>query len=132
MKHIKQYKREYSRKHRQSIAYKKYRSSIRGICVAACHNTKIRSNRKGIKFNLDSDYIESIFPKDQICPILKVKLSVSKRQQDKYSPSLHRIDSSKGYIKGNVIWICDLANRMFSNANKKELKLFRNYLNNNL
>ena len=50
-------------------------------------------------------------------------------KQDKFTPTVNKINPKKGYIKGNVEFICQLANLMLANATKKELKLFKNYLN---
>ena len=41
-----------------------------------------------------------------------------------FSPSLDRIDSTKGYVPGNVWVISNKANRMKSNAAAEELIIF--------
>ena len=56
---------------------KKYNQSIRGIAVTACKASKRRANSKNLPFDLTSDYLESIFPKNCICPILGYKMKVS-------------------------------------------------------
>jgi hypothetical protein len=44
------------------------------------------------------------------------------------SPSLDKIDPEKGYVKGNVMWMSQLANAMKNNATKEELKQFANWV----
>jgi hypothetical protein len=82
---------------------------------------KNRATRLGIEFNLD---ISDIVIPDK-CPILGIELA-SKRMSGPCasSPSLDRIDSSKGYIKGNVWVISHKANSMKSNANIEEMLAF--------
>jgi hypothetical protein len=86
---------------------------------------KNRSKTRNYECNLDVEYLKSIYPNNNKCPILNIKLVRSRNGngQDN-SPSLDRIDSNKGYIKGNVMFMCQLANRMKNNANIKQLKLF--------
>lgn len=67
-----------------------------------------RSKKSGLEFNIEISDV--IIPTH--CPYLKVPI---------VSPSLDRIDNSKGYIKGNVEVISLKANRMKSNATFKEL-----------
>ena len=44
------------------------------------------------------------------------------------SPSLDRIDSTKGYIKGNVMMMSILANRMKNNATPEQLVKFSKFM----
>ena len=48
---------------------------------------------------------------------------------DNCSPTLDRIDPSKGYIKGNVEFVSSLANKMMSNASGKDLVRFSKWIN---
>lgn len=82
---------------------------------------KDRANKKGLEFNLTEEDI--VIP--MLCPYLKLPLSFSlgNGYQDT-NISLDRIDSSKGYIKGNVEIISVLANKMKANASWEQLERF--------
>jgi len=80
---------------------------------------KIRSKQSGLEFNIAVDDI--IIP--EFCPILNIKLKQGKRGLFT-SPSLDRIDPSKGYIKGNVAVISILANMMKNKATPEQVLLF--------
>jgi hypothetical protein len=83
----------------------------------------VKSERE---FNIS---IEDIIIPD-ICPILNIKLNMNSGKSGAYrnSPSLDRIDSSKGYTKDNIQVISQLANAMKSSANKLELLAFANWV----
>lgn len=85
---------------------------------------KGRAKRKGIDFNLDINDI--IIQKE--CPILKVPYIRGTKGNYSYSPSLDRIDNSKGYIKGNIQIISSLANTMKNSASTDELIQFAKYI----
>lgn len=82
---------------------------------------KKRALVKGLKYNLSIDYLTSIFPKDNICPVLgtKMEFNVGSIQT---SPSVDRIDPKKGYVKGNVAWVSYRANSIKQDATIEELE----------
>jgi hypothetical protein len=89
-------------------------------------NAKIRAKNKNIPFEIDSFYLKEIFPKDNMCPVLKVKFEygyTSKTKINKsYAPSLDRIIPSKGYVRGNCIIVSDIVNRIKQDATPEQLE----------
>lgn len=71
---------------------------------------KARANKKGREFSIELSDIQ--IPK--VCPVLHIPMT---------SPSLDRIDSSRGYVKGNVRVISKRANQLKNNATVEEMKL---------
>lgn len=57
-----------------------------------------------------------------VCPILGIPLFVAGRKQTDNSPTLDRIDSSMGYVKGNVWVISWRANRIKKDGTLEEFK----------
>lgn len=84
------------------------------------HRTRLRAESKGLEFNIDEGDI--VIP--EICPILEVPIVVGTKGEYEYSPSIDRIDNSKGYIKGNVQIISKKANSMKNSATPAELMTF--------
>lgn len=87
---------------------------------------KTESKSKGIEFNLTEDYLKSIWT--GICPILDYKLVLygDKSRWVKESAQLDRIDPTKGYTIGNVVWLSAEANRLKDNLNLEKIeKLYR-------
>lgn len=89
-----------------------------------------RATKKGIPFNLTSQYIKSIWPANNRCPVLDVPLRVSKGLPSDTSPSLDRIIPKKGYVRGNVIIVCNKANIIKAHASPKEIWRVFKYYNN--
>ncbi len=71
----------------------------------------------------------------EICPVFGKKLDFEHAGgiigRNPYSPSLDRIDNSKGYTKDNVRIISWRANALKSDATKTELQLIIKYLEEN-
>jgi hypothetical protein len=65
------------------------------------------------------------YPK--VCPVFRIELDWGMNGHQPNSPSLDRIDSTKGYIKGNVMLMSHQANSMKSNATPEELNQFSRY-----
>jgi hypothetical protein len=87
---------------------------------------KARALKKNLPFDIDLAYIRSIVPSH--CPVFNLPLEWSLRRglgpvSLPNSPSLDRIDPSKGYVKGNVWIISNRANAIKNDASHEELKL---------
>ena len=87
---------------------------------------KGRATRKGMEFNLDLSDIQI----PDYCPILNIKLESHRGSSggQPNSPALDRIDNNKGYVKGNIMVISNLANQMKASASKEELILFAKWV----
>jgi hypothetical protein len=57
----------------------------------------------------------------EFCPLLGIRLVRGAKSNRDFSPSLDRIDSSKGYVPGNVWVVSYRANRIKNNATPDEL-----------
>lgn len=86
---------------------------------------KANSVRRGIDFTVDFCDVE--FPTH--CPVFGIELDYFTDQgfQDN-SPSFDRIDTTKGYIKGNVSIISMKANRIKNNGTAKEHRLIADFI----
>lgn len=85
------------------------------------NTTKLNAKAKGIPFDLDVDYILSIYPKDNLCPVFGTELAFGCTEGRNNSPSLDRIIPSLGYTKGNIIIVSLKANRIKQNASPEEI-----------
>ncbi len=81
---------------------------------------KSRAKRKNRDFSIE---ITDILIPD-LCPVFGVPLV----EDTEYAPSIDRIDSSKGYIKGNIQIISKRANLLKNNASVEELEKILLYL----
>ena len=85
---------------------------------------KQRAKRKELEFDIDINDI--VIP--YVCPVLDIPLQRNEGRQQFNSPSLDRIDNSKGYVKGNIMVISNLANIMKSYASPYELVKFAQWV----
>lgn len=94
-----------------------YRRKLKNRLLNAA---RARARKYGYEFDLTLDDI--IMPK--YCPLLGIEMFVTESRKGKKhsSFSLDRIDSSKGYIKGNVWVISMMANSMKSDSNYEDFK----------
>lgn len=78
------------------------------------HGVRQRAKDKNYKCCITLEYLKDIWEKQNgTCPYTGWKLNpvyFSSKGVDKYSASLDRIDSSKGYIEGNVQFVSVMAN----------------------
>lgn len=88
------------------------------------NRAKQRAKEKNLEFNINISDI--IIP--EFCPALGVPLIRAKGKPDNNSPTLDRIDNSKGYVKGNIQVISHRANTLKSNGSLHELKKITQYM----
>lgn len=69
------------------------------------NNAKRRAAANGWDFDLDVEHLLSIFPASGVCPLSKELMVWGSEDGVGNSPSIDRIDWSKGYEKGNVWFI---------------------------
>ena len=79
---------------------------------------KKRAEQKGIPFNIEVSDINI----PDVCPLTGAKIETGRVSSKPSSPSLDKINPSKGYVKGNVWVISHLANTVKSNLTLKELQ----------
>lgn len=107
---------------------KKYYSSKRGHLSAFKSHAMQRAKASNVPFDIDLEYLESIATTH--CPVFKQEFRWG-RHHGKYTdftPSLDRIVPELGYIKGNIVFISVLANRIKNNATEKELYAVADWL----
>lgn len=94
----------------------------RNPCAIKFARLKWRADKAGIPFDLDIDDVEW----NEVCPILNIPLNydVSRGGIFDDTPTFDKIYPEKGYVKGNVRIISDLANRMKSSATPEQLERF--------
>ena len=82
------------------------------------------ANRRKIEVSITKKYIFNIYKKqNKKCSLTGEKLYFTKLKSNYHrytTASLDRIDSSKGYIKGNVQWVCKKINMMKQQYSQKE------------
>jgi hypothetical protein len=90
--------------------------------IATTRHRRIRKDLEQkweIADDVTTDYLYKIFPKDGICPIFGTKMEFG--GDKKTSPSLDRVDPTKGYVRGNIAWISDRANTIKTDANSEQI-----------
>lgn len=72
------------------------------------------AKKRGIKVDVTLDYITKLFNKQNgLCAYSGVPLTFYiKNVCDDTTASLDRIDSTKGYVKGNVQWVHKMVNHI--------------------
>lgn len=79
--------------------------------------------KRNLKFDLSMRYLHSLFKKQSgKCALTGVKIYLTDRIKEriKFTASLDRIDSSKGYVKENIQWVHKTINLMKQNLLEKD------------
>ena len=93
---------------RKLLSSQQYKNSSKNYRL--WYAAKSRATLKGREFSIELLDIEI----PTVCPVLGIPMK---------SPSIDRIDSSKGYVKGNIRVISRRANTLKNNATVNEMRL---------
>ena len=105
-------------KHRNKKDRERVHSNENSYKRAMLSSARSRAKLKNLDFNINLSDIDL----PEVCPLLGIPLSINASNKD-FAYSLDRIDSSKGYVKGNVWVISDRANRLKNNSTVEELEM---------
>lgn len=100
------------------------------------HNMLKKAYDRAIKYNLEFNLTKEDIIIPEKCPLLNTPFIIGKYKDYEYTPTIDRIDNSKGYTKDNIWIISKKANSMKNSASFEELNTFctnilRYSLNNN-
>jgi len=100
----------------------KYRNSFEGFVMYSLGQAR---HRNKYEFSIDYQFLTDLWNKQNgLCTFTGLPLEYSKVPgiKNPYQGSLDRIDSSKGYTKDNVRWVCWFINQMKSDYSENEFK----------
>lgn len=86
--------------------------------------TRSRAKASGVEHTIDYTDIVLV----DVCPVLGIPLNYSNSKLLDDSPSLDRVDNSKGYVKGNVRVISFKANRIKCDASVQDIEAVLAYM----
>lgn len=90
-------------------------------------SAQARAKARGIAFTITRKDIDDALT--GVCPALLIPLKRNERgNANPDSPTLDRIDSTRGYEQGNIQVLSNKANRMKSDATPEELLLFADWI----
>jgi hypothetical protein len=112
--------KKYGQEHKEEI----YARNVKHPDLYLWIHLKSRAKAFGLKFTLKPEDI--VVPK--LCPVLGIKLRLSKGTVKDCSPTVDKLIPSKGYVPGNVAVISQRANRAKSDLSLKELKALTKWL----
>jgi hypothetical protein len=88
------------------------------------YRAKCRAKEKKLEFDITKDDIDL----PEICPVLGIQIIYGLSKQCRNSPTIDRMDCSKGYVKGNVRVISWRANDLKRDASIGELEAIIRYM----
>lgn len=116
--------KEYWQKYKENNLEKLSTRSQQNRNSRALSNIKRRAKKKGIAFDLEIKDIEGV----DVCPVFGFELERAVGSASKRSPSVDRINPTKGYTKDNIQIISNKANTMKQDATPEELLMFADWI----
>jgi hypothetical protein len=98
-------------------------SSPRRFLTDAVAHLRRSSRKKSIPFDIDLDYVDDIWKKQNgRCAISGVMLTYKRR--DLFGVRIYVIDEKKGYTKGNILLVCDGIKRLKRDMSDQDVRGF--------
>lgn len=114
-----EYHRKYQRNRRKDFDYR-----LQMLINASKQRAKLNDR----EHDINVEDIKAIYPVDGCCPIFGMKLEFNGAGFRDSSPSIDRIDSTKGYTRDNIQIISWKANRIKGAASLQDLEMLVAYL----
>lgn len=103
-------------KHKRLAATRKWLSTIEGRAMAMVSNSKYHSPSRGLEHDIVYEDVLELFHKQEMkCALTKIDFDMNSGKGNPFSPSIDRIDSSRGYHKDNIRLVCYAVNIGLSN-----------------
>ena len=102
------------------------RSELYAVMREKFRNKKANASSAGHTWTIEFGDLE--FP--EVCPVLGIELDYFADGRKENSPSFDRLDSSKGYVKGNVIIMAWRANRIKNDGTAEEHRRIYEFMKN--
>lgn len=111
-------------KTKRKLYNEKYRSTKHGHIQHLFANIRWRCGQKNIPFDLNLEYLENLYEKQQgRCSISNKAMTFGRSVgRQKTAAGVDRIIPKKGYTKENIRFVCDGVNMMRNDMNDKELE----------
>jgi hypothetical protein len=111
---IKEYSRNYQKNRREDFDYR---------LQMLLNASKQRAKTKNREHTLTLQDVKDKYPPDGLCPVFGFSLEFNSKGFRETSPSIDRIDSSKGYTPENIQIISWKANRLKAYATVEDLEI---------
>lgn len=109
---------------RNSEYQSRYRAKNRfAIRMRSC---RARAKEKGLPFDLTTEYLEEIWT--GVCPAFGVSLDIKAKKDEQDHAQLDKIIPDLGYVRGNVVWLSQRANRIKDDASVEDLERLLEWL----
>lgn len=104
--------REYQQKNREKLNKNKIENYKNDLPYSLWYGAKTRAKSKKLDFDIEvGDVVIPV-----VCPVLGIPLFYSSNKLSDYSPTIDRIDNTKGYIKGNIVVVSWRVNKLKNNT----------------
>lgn len=98
-------------------SHTKYYQTQKGRYNRIFYEIKSRAKKRGLAFDLD----QQGFKPPAVCPALGIPLFFSIGEVTDNTPTIDRINNTKGYTKDNCEWLSYRANRIKNSSTLEEL-----------